>query len=361
MAAIIAVRDAVAAFFPAVPSGVKKRIVSMYALLLGVNAGAWIWALIAFHHHPVLLGTAFLAYTFGLRHAVDADHIAAIDNVTRKLMQQGKRPVAVGFFFSLGHSTIVFGLSLVIALTSVAIKARFNAFETIGGIIGTAISALFLLAIAVANFFILKSVYRTFQRVKQGGQFADEDLNLVLARRGFFGRLFRNLFRLIERSWQMYLVGFLFGLGFDTATEVGLLGISATEATRGLSLWSILVFPTLFMAGMALVDSTDSILMLGAYGWAFLKPIRKLYYNMTITFVSILVALLIGGIEVLGLFGDQLKIHGAVWSLIGSLNGNFGIIGFVIIGVFVASWIVSIMIYRMNRYDEIEVNAGSTE
>ena len=286
---------------PVAPTGVKSRVVSMYMLLIGVNAGAWLWALIAFHNYPVLLGTALLAYTFGLRHAVDADHIAAIDNVTRKLMQEGKRPVAVGFFFSLGHSTIVFGLSVAIAVTSVMLKNRFDSFEAIGGIIGTSVSAFFLLAIAIANIFILVSVYRTFQHVKSGGQFVDEDLNLTLAKRGFFGRIFRNLFRLIEHSWQMYPVGFLFGLGFDTATEVGLLGISATEATKGLPIWSILVFPTLFTAGMALVDSTDSILMLGAYGWAFVKPIRKLYYNLTITLVSILVALLIGGIEVLGL------------------------------------------------------------
>jgi len=328
----------------------------LYTLLIGFNAAAWVWALIAFHHYPVLIGTAFLAYTFGLRHAVDADHIAAIDNVTRKLMQQGKRPVAVGFFFSLGHSTIVFGLSVAIALTSVAIKDRFHSFQSIGGIIGTSISAFFLLAIAIANIIILLSVYRTFQHVRQGGRFVDEDLNLILAQRGFLGRIFHNLFRLIEHGWQMYPVGFLFGLGFDTATEVGLLGISATEAAKGLSIWSILVFPTLFTAGMALIDSTDSILMVGAYGWAFVKPIRKLYYNMTITFVSIVVALLVGGIEVLGLIGDHLKIQGAVWDMIGSLNNNFGMIGFVIIGVFVASWAISIIIYRMNRYDEIDVN-----
>ena len=335
---------------------VKGKIVSMYVLLVGVNAVAWLWALIAFHHYPVLLGTALLAYTFGLRHAVDADHIAAIDNVTRKMMQQGKRPVAVGFFFSLGHSTIVFSLSIAIALTSVAIKAHFDSFASIGGIIGTAVSAFFLLAIAIANIVILISVYRTFQHVKRGGRFVDEDLNLILAQRGFFGRIFRNLFRLIEHSWQMYLVGFLFGLGFDTATEVGLLGISATEATKGLPIWSILVFPTLFTAGMALVDSTDNILMLGAYGWAFVKPIRKLYYNMTITFVSILVALLIGGIEVLGLIGDQFKIHGAVWDAIGALSNNFGVVGFAIIGVFAVSWAASIIIYRLNRYDEISVS-----
>ncbi len=341
---------------PFVPPGVRGRVIAMYALLIGVNVGAWLWALVAFHGYPVLLGTALLAYTFGLRHAVDADHIAAIDNVTRKLMQQGKRPVGVGFFFSLGHSTIVFGLSVLIALTSVAIKDRFTSFQAVGGIIGTGVSAFFLLAIAAANLIILISVYQTFQHVKRGGQFDDEDLNLTLAKRGFFGRIFRNLFRLIEHSWQMYPVGFLFGLGFDTATEVGLLGISATEATRGLPVWSILVFPTLFMAGMALVDTTDSILMLGAYGWAFVKPIRKLYYNLTITLVSVLVALLVGGIEVLGLIGDQLKIHGAVWDLIGSLNNNFGLVGFAIIAVFALSWIVSFLIYRLNGYDAIEVN-----
>lgn len=344
---------------PATLNGAKGRIASLYVLLIGFNIGAWIWALTAFHDYPVLLGTAFLAYTFGLRHAVDADHIAAIDNVTRKLMQQGKRPIGVGLFFSLGHSTIVFGLSVVIALTSVAIKNRFGSFESIGGIIGTSVSAFFLLAIAIANIIVLTSVYRTFQHVKQGGQFVDEDLNLILGNRGFFGRIFRNLFRLIGQSWQMYPIGFLFGLGFDTATEVGLLGISATGAAKGLSIWSILVFPTLFTAGMALIDSTDSILMLGAYGWAFAKPIRKLYYNMTVTFVSVLVALLIGGIEALGLIGDKLNLHGVVWNAIGSLNDNFGMVGFVIIGVFVASWAVSIAIYRMNRYDEIEVKTDS--
>jgi high-affinity nickel-transport protein len=339
-------------------SQTKGRVASMYGILAAVNIGAWIWALIAFHNYPVLLGTALLAYTFGLRHAVDADHIAAIDNVTRKLMQQGKRPVAVGFFFSLGHSTIVFGLSIAIALTSVALKDRFDSLESIGGIIGTCVSAFFLLAIALANIFILVSVYRTFQHVKGGGQYNDEDLTLILAKRGFFGRIFRGLFRLVDHSWQMYPVGFLFGLGFDTATEVGLLGISATAAAKGLPIWSILVFPTLFTAGMALVDSTDSILMLGAYGWAFVKPIRKLYYNMTITFVSIVVALVIGGIEALGLIGDEMGWKGPFWDMMDSLNNNFGMIGFVIIGVFVVSWIASLIIYRMNKYDEIEVSTG---
>jgi len=349
-------------FFSKIPPDVRGRIGLMYAALVGANIMAWVWALVAFHGYPLLLGTALLAYTFGLRHAVDADHIAAIDNVTRKLMQEGKRPVGVGLFFSLGHSTIVVGLTVAIALTSVAIKDKFDSIENLGGIIGTAISAFFLFAIAVANMFILAAVYRTFRTVKNGGTYHEEDLNLILAKRGFFGRLFRNLFRLIAHSWQMYFVGFLFGLGFDTATEVGLLGISATEASKGLPIWSILVFPALFTAGMALVDSTDSILMLGAYGWAFVKPIRKLYYNMTITFVSVIVAVFIGGIEALGLIGDQFKLQGGLWSFMDVLNddNNFGMIGFGIIGLFAVSWIASIIIYRINDYDSIEARSSNS-
>jgi high-affinity nickel-transport protein len=349
-------------FVSKIPPEVRGRIGLMYAVLIAGNVVAWAWALVAFHGYPLLLGTALLAYTFGLRHAVDADHIAAIDNVTRKLMQEGKRPVGVGLFFSLGHSTIVLALSVAIAVTSVAIKDHFDSFENVGGIIGTSISAFFLLAIATANIFILVAVYRTFRTVKNGGVYCEEDLNLILAKRGFFGRIFRNLFRLIAHSWQMYFVGFLFGLGFDTATEVGLLGISATEASKGLPIWSIMVFPALFTAGMALVDSTDSILMLGAYGWAFVKPIRKLYYNMTITFVSVIVAVFIGGIEALGLIGDQLKLQGAFWEFMDFMTDdkNFGMIGFGIIGLFAASWIVSIVIYRINNYDEIEPRSSNS-
>jgi high-affinity nickel-transport protein len=336
------------------------RLSVLYTFLILANLAAWSWAIIAFHGYPLLLGTSLLAYTFGLRHAVDADHIAAIDNVTRKLMQQGQRPVGVGFYFSLGHSTIVVGLSIAIAFTSVTLKNHFAGLQNVGGLIGTSISAFFLLAIAAANLLVLISVYRTFRVVKNGGRYVEEDLDLLLSKRGCFGRIFRGLFRLIGKSWHMYLLGFLFGLGFDTATEVGLLGISATEASKGLAIWSILVFPALFTAGMALVDSTDSILMLGAYGWAFVKPIRKLYYNMTITFVSVVVAVLIGGIEALGLIGDQFKLQGVVWDAIGTLNAQFGLLGFVIIGVFALSWLASLLIYRFNRYDEIDVNTETT-
>ena len=350
----------VANLFKDTQKNMRGKVLALYVLLFVINAAAWLWALVAFRSHPVLLGTAALAYSFGLRHAFDADHIAAIDNVTRKLMQEGRRPVGVGLFFSLGHSTIVVALTIAIAIAAAALQNRFDAFKSFGAVAGTLVSALFLFAIAIANIIILISVWRTFQTVRKGGRFVEEQLDLALANRGLLGRLFRRFFRLIERSWQMYPLGVLFGLGFDTATEVGLLGISATQASQGLSIWSILVFPALFTAGMTLIDTIDSVLMLGAYGWAFIKPIRKLYYNLTITAVSVIVAVIVGGLETLNLIGDQLGLtdSGGFWGAIGSLNDNFGVLGYVIVGVFVAAWAISYVVYRVNGYDEIEVSAG---
>jgi high-affinity nickel-transport protein len=336
------------------PGSTKAKIISIYALLAGFNLGAWIWALAAFHRYPVLLGTAFLAYSFGLRHAVDADHIAAIDNVTRKLMQEGKRPVAVGLMFSLGHSTIVIVGSIAIAATALALHHRIDAAREIGGVIGTLVSSLFLFGIAIVNLIVLRSVYRTFARVRRGGTYVEEDFDLLLGNRGFLTRLFRPVFSMIRRSWHMYPLGILFGLGFDTATEIGLLGISAAEASKGLSLWSILVFPMLFAAGMSLIDATDNILMLGAYGWAYVKPLRKLYYNITITSVSVVVALAVGGIEALGLLAGQLRPKGVFWNLIRTLNGNFGMLGYGIVGLFILSWVISIAIYKWRRFDFLE-------
>jgi high-affinity nickel-transport protein len=344
------------------PSTAVRRLANMprggmliMAALAAANIGIWAAALIVFHHYPLLLGTALLAYSFGLRHAVDADHIAAIDNVTRKLMQEQKRPLGVGFYFSLGHSTIVFGLSAAVALTAVAIKSRFASIENFGNIAGTLISALFLLAIAIVNIVVLVSIIGIFRRVKAGGIYADEDLNTLLAKRGFFGRAFGRLFRLIAHDWQMYPVGVLFGLGFDTATEIGLLGISAAGASKGLPIWSIMLFPALFAAGMALIDTADSLLMLGAYGWAFAKPMRKLFYNITITAVSVMVALVIGGLETLGLVQGEYNLAGWFWNLIAELNNNFGTLGYVIIGIFILSWVVSVSVYRLKRYDEVEI------
>jgi high-affinity nickel-transport protein len=338
------------------PDHVRGKVIGIYALLLLFNAAAWLWAAAAFHRFPVLLGTAFLAYSFGLRHAVDADHIAAIDNVTRKLMQEGKRPVAVGLMFSLGHSTIVVVGALLIAATALGLQHRLDHFRSIGGVIGTLISAVFLLAIAVVNLIVLRSVYRTFTRVRRGEPYVDEDFDLLLANRGFLARIFRPVFAMVRRSWHMYPLGVLFGLGFDTATEIGLLGISAAEASRGLPILSILVFPVLFAAGMSLIDTTDNILMLGAYGWAYIKPIRKLYYNLTITTVSVVVAFVVGGIEALGLLGGQFHLQGTFWGLIGRLNDNFGVLGYCIVALFALAWVVSIAIYKLRRFDDFELS-----
>jgi high-affinity nickel-transport protein len=339
------------------PGGAKAKIIALYTFLIAFNLAAWGWAFLAFHRFPVLLGTAFLAYSFGLRHAVDADHIAAIDNVTRKLMQQGKRPVAVGLMFSLGHSTIVVLGSIALAATALALQHRIDGARAIGGLIGTLVSALFLFAIAIVNLIVLHSVYRSFQRVRRGEPYVDEDFDLLLGNRGFLARLFRPVFNLIQHSWHMYPLGFLFGLGFDTATEIGLLGLSAAEASKGLSIASVLVFPVLFAAGMSLVDATDNVLMLGAYGWAYVKPVRKLYYNITITSVSVVVALAVGGIEALGLLVNEFHLTGGLWNWVGKLNENFGVLGYGIIALFALSWIVSIAIYKWRRFDDLEFGA----
>ena len=339
-------------------TGVKSRIVGIYMVLLAFNGAAWLWAFMAFRHFPLLLGTAFLAYSFGLRHAVDADHIAAIDNVTRKLMQDGKRPVAIGFMFSLGHSTIVVIGSAAIALATVFLQNRIEAIKNVGSVVGTLVSTLFLFGIAFANLLVLRSVYKAFSRVRRGLPYVEEDLDLLLAGGGFLARIFRPVFALIRSSWQMYPLGILFGLGFDTATEIGLLGISASQASNGLPIWSIMVFPVLFAAGMSLIDTTDNILMLGAYGWAFVKPIRKLYYNLTITSVSVFVAFAVGGIEALGLLAGQFGLSGFFWEIVRKLNDNFGILGYCIIALFAASWILSLAIYKWKRFDEVALEGN---
>ncbi len=332
------------------------RIVGLFGLLVFANLAAWGWAWGAFAGHPTLLGTALLAWVFGLRHAVDADHIAAIDNVVRKLMQEGRRPRTVGLWFSLGHSTIVVLASAAIAATATLMQGHLEAARSIGGVVGTLVSAVFLLSIAAVNLVILRGVWGSFRNVRRGGRLDDDALDMLLAGRGLLARLFRPLFKAISRSWHMYPLGFLFGLGFDTATEVGLLGISATQASQGMSPWQAMVFPALFTAGMVLVDTADSVLMVGAYGWAFVNPLRKLWYNLTITAASVLVALLIGGVEVLGLLGDHLALAGPFWDTVGSLNGSFGYFGFAVFGIFVLCWVGSVVIYRWQGFDRLEVS-----
>jgi nickel/cobalt transporter (NiCoT) family protein len=332
----------------------RGRLVGLYAVLVVANIAVWIWALYALAGRPVMLGTALLAYSFGLRHAVDADHIAAIDNVTRKLMQEGKRPISVGFWFAIGHSAVMILLALAIAITTAALASRFDSLKGIGDIVGTLISTLFLFLIAAMNVVILLGIGKAFRKVRRGGAFMERDFDLLLNNRGLLARLFRSLFRMISRSWQMLPLGFLFGLGFDTATEVGLLGISATQADQGMSIWGIMLFPALFAAGMSLIDTTDGVLMVGAYNWAFMQPIRKLYYNLVITAVSVAVAVLIGGIEGLGLLGGQLGLEGRFWRAVGMLNNNFNSIGVMIIGVFIFSWLASVIYYRYAGLGDLE-------
>ncbi len=329
------------------------------AILFLINAGAWIAALLAFHHFPILLGTASIAYAFGLQHALDADHISAIDNVTRKLMQEGQRPTLVGFFFSLGHSTIVILLSGAIAATAATIQSHFPQLQSIGALIGTLVSAGFLLAIAGINLLVLNNIAGTFLAVRRGQPYREQDLDATLSQMGRIGKMVRPVLRLLDRSWKMYAVGFLFGLGFDTATQVGLLGISAALGAQGVSIWSILIFPLLFTAGMCLVDTVDGLLMLGAYGWAFVHPVRKLFYNMTITAVSVLIALAVGSIEILGVLQDHFDLHGRFWDFIGSMNDDyhFKLIGIVIVIVFLASWATSTLVYRGMGYHRLEMPA----
>ena len=292
---------------------------ALLGALAAANLASWAWAWLAFAGNPTLLGTALLAWVFGLRHAMDADHIAAIDNVVRKLMQAGRGAPAAGLWFALGHSTVVVLATLAIAATTQAARTHLAALAQIGSLAGTLISAGFLLAIALANLVILRGLWRRYHHASRGGA-PDTDEPQPAPLRGVLASLLRPVLALITRSWQMYPLGILFGLGFDTATEIGLLGISATQVSHGLPRWQVLVFPALFTSGMALVDTADSILMSGAYGWAFKNPLRKLTYNLAMTATSVAVALLIGGLEVLGVHPGS---------------------GFIIVAVFMIFWIVS--------------------
>jgi len=318
----------------------RGRAAVMFLALIGANLAAWAWAFVAFRDAPSLLGTSVLAYGLGLRHAVDADHIAAIDNVTRKLVQDGGRPVATGLFFSLGHSTVVFLVSVAAALAAGSFGTAFASLEAAGGIIGPAISGSFLLVIAVANLVALVSMYRAFRRDTGGPQPA----------LGLIAPLLRRVFGLIDRSWQMYPLGFLFGLGFDTASEVALLSISAVEISKGLSLFAALVFPTLFTMGMSLVDAADGVFMAQAYGWALVKPARKLLYNIAITAISAGVACLVGGAELFGLIGGAFDLKGAFWRCAARLDGGSVALGGGIIAASAACWIAAAAMYRQRKF-----------
>jgi nickel/cobalt transporter (NiCoT) family protein len=336
-------------------SRVRSRIGVLYLVLIIANIAAWLWAYGLFAGQTALLSTALLAYVFGLRHAVDPDHIAAIDNVTRKLMQARQRPVAVGFWFALGHSTVVVVAAAAVALAAKSLLTASEGYRELGSLIGTGVSAAFLILIGIVNLVVLAGVWRTFRQVRRTGHYVEEDLDVLLANQGLLARLLRPLFRLVTRSWHMYPLGFLFALGFDTATEVSLFGLSAAEASKGTGIWTILVFPALFTAGMALVDATDGVLMLGAYSWAYVQPVRKLFYNLTITLVSVAVALVIGTLEALNLIGDKLSLQGSFWAWVGAINDNFGVLGFGIVGLFAAAWLMSFLVCRLGGFDKIAI------
>lgn len=317
------------------------------ALVLG-NIAIWVWAYLVFHDQPVLLGTAFLAYSFGLRHALDADHIAAIDNVTRKLVQSGERPVSVGFYFALGHSTVVLIAVLIVYWTAAIASERFKQWQEVGEIISTCVSACFLFAIALINLLAMQDTYRALRRQKQNPN-QSETVNPVMGQ-GIVSRLLRPLMKTLAKPIHMYPIGFLFGLGFETATEIALLQVSAASGAKGQSLMNVMVLPVLFAAGMTLVDSADGMIMAGAYNWAFINPIRKLYYNLTITFVSVVVGVVVGGIELIGLMKDKLNLDGGwFWFTIGVLQDNFGAIGLAIVGVFILTWLISAIVYRLKK------------
>ena len=301
--------------------------------------------------NPAFAGAGVLAYTLGLRHAFDADHISAVDDTTRFLLQKGKQPLAVGFFFSLGHSTIVFSLTFALALAARAVQSKIPTFETIGGTIGATVSGTFLWIIGILNLIVLLGILKVWREVKTGS-YRSEHLEELLLQRGFVNRLLGGRAqKFINHSWQMYPLGLLFGLGFDTASQVGLLALSSGAATGKASFWAILSLPIIFAAGMSLMDTTDGALMSKAYGWAFSSPLRKLWYNITTTGLSVAVALLVGTIELLQVLSDRLNWQGAFF---GFLNDrlDFGIIGYAIVALFMAAWIVSVLLWKARRVEE---------
>ncbi|OSC42310.1 HoxN/HupN/NixA family nickel/cobalt transporter [Mycobacterium decipiens] len=299
------------------------------------------------------IGVGLTAYTLGLRHAFDADHIAAIDNTTRKLMNDGQRPLAVGFFFSLGHSTVVFGLALMLATGLKAIVGPVeNDSSTLHhytGLIGTSISGAFLYLIAILNVIVLVGILRVFSRMRHG-DYDEAELERQLDNRGLVNRILGRFMKSITKSWHMYPIGLLFGLGFDTATEIALLVLAGTSAAAGLPWYAILCLPMLFAAGMCLLDTIDGSFMNFAYGWAFANPVRKIYYNITITGLSVAVALLIGSVELLNLFAAQLGWRGPFWGWFGGLDLNT--VGFIVVAMFVVTWAIALLFWRYGRVEE---------
>jgi high-affinity nickel-transport protein len=310
------------------------------------------WGLSVYYsrQYPVLAGLGTLAYVFGLRHAFDADHIAAIDNTTRKLLAQGERPLGVGFFFSLGHSTVVFSLVGGLAVAAHAVGSQVGALQGYGGYVGAGVSATFLWVIGTLNLIVLLDIVAIFRELKSG-RYDAERLEQRLRDRGFMSHFFLGrLFRLISRSWQMYPLGFLFGLGFDTASEDALLAVAAGVATHQVPLLALLALPTLFAAGMSLMDTADGAFMSQAYGWAFSNPVRKVYYNLTVTSLSVTVALLVGSIELLQVLARKLALDAGPWAYLNALD--FETLGYAVVGLFVATWVASVAVWKRRRLED---------
>ena len=336
------------------------RVGGMVAAVVGLNVVGWAMLAAAVGGHYKItstevfgFGTGILAYTLGMRHAFDADHVAAIDNTTRKLVNEGKRPLSVGFFFSLGHSSIVFGMAMLlnfgIRALDQQVKDDNSGLHNVTGIIGTTVSGTFLYVIAILNIIILTGILRVFREMR-AGRYDDEELEEQLTKRGLMNRFFGPLGRRIDTPWKMYPLGALFGLGFDTATEVTLLVLAGSAVVSGLPFYAILSLPILFAAGMCLFDTADGCFMNFAYDWAFAKPVRKVYYNLTITGLSVFVAVFIGTIEILGLIGSEYKLTGGFWSFMGAFDINKA--GFVIVGVFVVTWAAALAIWRFGRIEQ---------
>ena len=299
------------------------------------------------------IGIGLTAYTLGMRHAFDADHIAAIDNMTRKLMRDGKPSLSVGFWFSLGHSSVVFGLTLLLAFGIRALAAPVldssSTLQTLTGLVGATVSSGFLYLIATLNTVVLVDIWKMFRRIRSG-QYEEAALEHQLDNRGMITRLLRPLMTLIGKPWHMYLVGLLFGFGFDTATEIALLVLTATGAAASLPWYALLCLPILFAAGMSLLDTIDGSFMNFAYGWALARPVRKIYYNLIVTGLSVAVAVVIGTIEIVGLFTARLNLHGALWDWASAIDLNS--MGFVIVGMFVATWAMAVMIWKCARIEQ---------
>ncbi|MET7287966.1 HoxN/HupN/NixA family nickel/cobalt transporter [Streptomyces sp. NPDC005573] len=336
------------------------RVGSMAGFVIALHVIGWgtLVGIVAPEHFSVGtqsfgIGIGVTAYTLGMRHAFDADHIAAIDNTTRKLMGGGQRPLSVGFWFSLGHSSIVFGLALLLSLgmktLAGPVRDDSSHLHEVTGMIGTTVSGAFLYLIAGINLVVLVGIWKVFRRMRTG-QFDEAALEQQLNNRGFMNRLLGRVTGAITKPWQMYPLGLLFGLGFDTATEIALLVLAGSGAASGLPWYAILCLPVLFAAGMCLLDTIDGSFMNFAYGWAFSKPVRKVYYNLTITGLSVAVALIIGTVELLGLLADKFALHGAFWDWVGGLDLNT--VGFVIVGLFFATWLVALLVWKTARIEE---------